>query len=116
MKNAEILRGDIYMATLETEENSHVIRGVRPVIVVSNNTVNYYSPVINVIPLTAQKKKPLPVHVDLSGFGLAKDSTAIVEQVLTIDKSSLVKRIGSLAGTEKMQEIVSALKIQLDVA
>jgi mRNA interferase MazF len=116
LKNAKILRGDIHMATLETEESSRVIRGIRPVIVVSNNTVNYYSPVINVIPVTSQKKKPLPVHVDLSGFGLEKDSTAIVEQVLTIDKSSLVKRIGSLAGTEKMYEIVLALKIQLGVA
>lgn len=116
MKEFKILRGDIYMATLETDKYSHVIRGIRPVVVISNNTVNHYSPVINVIPLTAQKKKPLPVHVDLSGFGLWKDSTAIVEQVFTIDKCSLAKRIGSLAGSDKMQEIVSALKMQLYVA
>lgn len=111
-----ILRGDIYTAALETEEGSCVIRGVRPVIVVSNNMGNQFSPIINVIPLTSQKKKPLPVHVDLSGFGLNKNSTAIVEQVLTIDKKALVKKLGSLAGTDKMQEIVSALKKQLDVA
>lgn len=116
MKKVEILRGDIYMAALETNRNSHVIRGVRPVIVVSNNMVNNFSPVINVIPLTTQKKKPLPVHVDLSGFGLEKDSIAIVEQVLSIDKISLVRKLGTLSGTEKMQEVVSALKIQLGVA
>lgn len=35
---------------------------------------------------------------------------------MSIDNTFLVKKIGSLAGSEKMQENVSALKIQLDVA
>lgn len=113
---ADILRGDIYLAALETGGNSRVIRGFRPVIVISNNTVNSFSPVINVVPVTTRKKKPLPVHVDLSGYGLAKDSTVIVEQVLSIDRNFLERKLGSLAGTKKMQEIVSALKRQLDVA
>lgn len=35
---------------------------------------------------------------------------------MSIDNTFLVKKIGALAGSEKMQENVSALKIQLDVA
>lgn len=116
MSNCIFKRGDIFWAILRTENDSRVIRGCRPVVVVSNDSNNRYSPVVTVVPITSQKKKALPTHVELSGFGLDKCSVAIAEQIQTLDKTAFVKRIGSLDGTDKMAELDLAIMKQLNVA
>lgn len=56
-------------------------------------------PVVTVVPITSQKKKALPTHVKLSGFGLDKCRVAMAEQIQTLDKKALTKKIGSLDKT-----------------
>lgn len=94
MINKIIKRGDIYWAQL----NAHgsVQGGIRPVIVISNNKGNMYSPTVIVVPLTSNlNKTKLPTHVFVSvKTGIPKDSLALMEQIITINKTQLGEKIG----------------------
>lgn len=111
-----IKRGDIFWMALDIQSDSRIIHGKRPVVVVSNNTANRFSPIVSVIPVTRQIKKTLPTHVMVVGYGLPDPSTILTEQVLSIDKSNLLEKIGTLTGTTEMLKIDHCLCIQLGVA
>lgn len=87
-------RGDVYYADLG-KKNGSVQSGIRPVLIFSNDIGNQNGPVVSVIPLTTKIKKLwMPVHVFLPrDVGLPRDSVAICEQILTIDKSALGRYI-----------------------
>ena len=108
-------RGEIYFAKLESPIGSSVIRCKRPVLIISNDTSNHSSGLVNIIPITSQRKKQLPVHVDLNGYGLSKGSIAIAEQILTIDKCNLIYYIGTV-DEKKMKEIADAVETQLSLS
>lgn len=112
----EIKRGDIYMAQLGDHPDGSIQAGYRPVIVCSNNMANRYSTVITVIPLTTQRKKKLPTHACLEGCGLPqKFSIALCEQILSLNKIKLQKRIGTIRNTIYEEQIKKAIAIQLDL-
>lgn len=93
---------DIWFANLPKKENSHVQGGTRPVIIVSNNTANKFSPVITIIPLTSRiDKRPLPTHVSLYIDGLTARSLALCEQLTTIDKHLLTSRVGAVDSLDR---------------
>jgi len=110
-----VKRGDIFWVNFKLG-GRHLICGKRPAIIVSNDTANTFSSIVNVIPLTSQNKKILPTHVVICGYGLTRPSIALAEQVVSIDKSNLLGKIGTLVTTSKMIEIDHCLRIQLDVA
>lgn len=89
-QNQKYKRGDIYFADLG-KKNGSVQSGIRPVLIFSNDTGNQNGPIVSVVPLTSRIKKLwMPVHVPLSHeLGLPKDSVALCEQMLTIDKSAI---------------------------
>lgn len=61
-------------------------KGIRPCIIVSNNTNNKYSPMLTVIPLTTRRtKKKLPTHFEML-LG-SKYSVALGEQIMIMPKS-----------------------------
>ena len=62
MEEREIRRGDIYYADLSPVVGSEQ-GGVRPVLVIQNNTGNAYSPTVIVAAVTSQPKTKLPTHV-----------------------------------------------------
>lgn len=109
----KVKRGDIYYADLSPVVGSEQ-GGKRPVIVVQNNTGNEFSPTVIVAVLTSKLKKRLPTHIDIiSGEGnLAMDSTVLLEQIKTIDKTRLKKYIGSVT-EQKMGEINQAMLVSL---
>lgn len=109
-----IMRGDIYWAVLPDTSGENIQKGTRPVIVVQNNAGNTYSRTIIVAPITSQRKKPLPVHVEISktGSGLPYDSIALLEQITTINKDQLTYYIGR-ADLETMQRIDKAIEISV---
>ena len=109
-------RYEIWRAELPSAANSHVQQGVRPVIIVSNDAANTHSPVVTVVPLTSQCKKPLPTHVLIREQGLSTSSTALCEQIITVDKSRLIKRIGYLLNTFDRLALCHALSVQLGMA
>ena len=96
----DIKCGDIVYADLGVPVGSEQ-GGIRPVLIISNNSQNYYSPTILICPISSSPKKiakKLPVHVfmpaDKSTNGLKKDSVALCEQIRTIDKSKILDKIG----------------------
>jgi len=86
----QIRKGDIFYADL-----SPVIGceqgGIRPVLIVQNNTGNKYSPTVIVAAITGRRfKHPLPTHVALYHVkGLRYGSVVLLEQIRTIDTSRL---------------------------
>lgn len=114
MKKKQPKRGEIYLARLEWAHNTCVIRGNHPVLIISNNMGNSSSTLVNVFPITDAKKRDLPVHVDIEGYGLYKPSTIIVEQPLTLDKLFLMNKLGEVDDS-KMQEIEKAISVQFDI-
>ena len=91
-------RMELWWAALPTVPG-HVQRGTRPVVIVSNDLGNASSPVVSVVPCTTQRHKPaLPTHVYLRGYGLSSGSIAMCEQVMPLDKSCLLRHIGTVYG------------------
>lgn len=110
-------RGDVYDARLNPTEGSEQA-GVRPVIIVSRNAINQYSPVIVVVPVTkaANIKRAYPnnVTIEQGSGGLTVDSVALAGQVRAIATSRLLRQRGALS-TKIMGQIDRALRITLDL-
>ena len=72
--------------------------GVRPVLIIQNDTGNRYSPTVIAAAITSQTGKArLPTHIDLpvdQSCGLSRNSIILLEQVRTLDKKRLRERMG----------------------
>ena len=93
-----VKRGDIYYADLSPVVGSEQ-GGVRPVLIVQNDTGNKYSPTVIAAAITSQiNKARLPTHIELEArsYGLTKDSVVLLEQIRTIDTKRLKERMGKL--------------------
>lgn len=93
-----IKRGDIYYADLNPVIGSEQ-GGTRPVLIISNDTGNKYSPTVIIAAITSRvrTKAKLPTHTAIKDFeGLSKDSVILLEQIRTIDKKRLREHIGML--------------------
>ena len=109
-------RGDIFYLDLGLHSDSRQ-SGFRPVILVSNDRANRYSPIVTVVPVTSKQKKPLPTHVTLplsSTNALDRPSIALAEQILTVEKSALGTRRGWVTDASVMTMITQAIRVQLD--
>ena len=109
-----IQRGDIYYADLTPVTGSEQ-GGVRPVLIIQNNMGNHHSPTVIAAAITGYVKgKRQPTHVGLKGTacGLFRDSTVLLEQLRTLDKSRLGEYMGSV-GEDKMREVDAALNISV---
>ena len=107
-------RYEIWMADLPSQKNSHVQGGYRPVIIVSNDAANAHSPVLTVVPMTSKlTKNCLPTHVLIREQGLEKDSLALCEQIITLDTTRLIRRMGYVYRPFDRVAISHALAIQL---
>lgn len=110
-------RFEIWFADLPHIDDSHVQHGFRPILIVSNDKANAYSPVITAIPLTSRLgKRPMPTHVQFQAHGLKKVSLALCEQILSLDKSHLKKKVGAVKNASDQAAICHALAVQLDMA
>ena len=82
--NGMFYRGEIYYVLPEGCEIGSEQHSGRPGIIVSNDQNNKYSSTLEVVYLTTKEKKPLPTHIHIETARLP--STAICEQVFTVDK------------------------------
>ena len=108
-----IKRGDMFYADLSPVVGSEQ-GGIRPVLVIQNDTGNKYSPTVIVSAITSQaNKSKLPTHIELTSkeFGLKADSIILAEQIRTIDKSRLKEKIGHIDDSEVMTQINNALGV-----
>ena len=107
-------RGEIYRADLDPVVGSEQ-GGVRPVLIIQNDIGNLHSPTVIVAAITSQMKKPrLPTHVLITReeSGLEKDSVILAEQVRTLEKIRLKKRLGQV-DAQVMEKVDRALAISL---
>ena len=113
-------RGDIWFADLIGCPGTCVQRGIRPVLVVSNDMGNTHSTIVNVLPMTSHLKKPhLPCHTLLepgdvadSRFAL-RESEVQAEQITTIGRLQLKNYVGRVEDTEVLNRITQAVISQL---
>ena len=93
-----VRRGDIYYADLRPVVGSEQ-GGMRPVLIIQNDTGNRHSQTVIAAAITSQTGKAnLPTHISLAArsCGLTRDSVILLEQVRTLDKSRLRERMGRL--------------------
>jgi len=106
-------RGDIYFADLRPVVGSEQ-GGVRPVLIVQNDTGNKHSPTVIVAAITSKlMKTKLPTHISLpagGNMGLPKDSVVLLEQIRTLDKTRLKEKIGHV-DENLMEEANNAIAI-----
>ncbi|MGK9252385.1 type II toxin-antitoxin system PemK/MazF family toxin [Paenibacillus humicus] len=100
----------------EANNGYHVQAGYRPCLILSNDHGNVVSPVLIVCPITGKRKKVLPTHVELPAHDARfyKSSTALLEQVLTIDKRQVKFKAATLS-EEEMLRIDAALHLSLGI-
>ncbi len=111
-----IKRGDIYYADLRPVVGSEQ-GGIRPVLIIQNDTGNKHSPTVIVAAITSKiHKAKLPTHIELDchRYDIVKDSVILLEQVRTIDKKRLKDKVCRLDG-EVMNRVNEALAISLDL-
>lgn len=109
-----VTRGEIYRADLDPVTGSEQ-GGQRPVLVIQNDVGNQYSPTVIVAAITSKiSKARLPTHIEISGesSGLPRDSVVMTEQLRTIDKRRLTRKMGVLSA-ELMQCVDDALLLSL---
>ena len=108
-----IKRGDMYYADLSPVIGSEQ-GGIRPVLIVQNDTGNKYSPTVIAAAITSQTgKNKLPTHIQIgtNSGGLKSDSIVLTEQIRTIDKSRLKEKIGHIDDSNLMNKINNAIFI-----
>lgn len=110
-KDWKYLRGDIYYADMEPHIGSEQ-GGTRPVVVLQNNTGNYYCPTLIVAPITSKagKKPSQPTHYYAERIhGLELPGMVLLEQIKTIDKRRVKKYLGRMT-RQQMDEIGEAIE------
>lgn len=102
-------RGEVYYADLNPVFG-HEQGGIRPVVILQNDTGNYYSPTLIVAAVTRRtfKKPSQPTHVVLDDAEGLEPSLFMLEVIRTIDKRRVRSYVGKLTG-EQMKRINSAL-------
>lgn len=110
--------GDIFTCDLGNMKGS-VERGIRPVIVIQTNKLNYSSPTVTVATITSVlKKQDMACHILIGKeCGLEKDSMILLEQIRTIDKSEeLLRYVGRVTDEDTIQKIRDGLRYQFSLA
>lgn len=110
-------RGEIHLATLDPTVG-HEIKKTRPVLIIQNDVANEYGETTIVAPITSTVRMPLsPVHTLLTSdanTGLSVVSVALLNQIRTLDRRRLVKRLGTV-DAQTMQQVNEAIRISLEV-
>lgn len=119
------LRGQIWWCNCSYDVNSsereldtkdkqrlfnHIQNGIRPVVIISNDTGNKHSETLQVIPCTTAERNLIPTHCII--YIDKRKNTVLCEQTRTINKSDLTHYIATLDGKE-MQQIEECIQIAL---
>ena len=111
---AAVSRGDVVQVRLDPGEGRE-IRKTRPAVVVSNPIACRHDSVVQVVPITGLQERPLrpyEARLESGTRGLAKPSRAVANQIRTVARHRLSKRLGALS-TPEIQALDRAIAIQL---
>jgi len=104
-------RGEVWWVNFDPSVGGE-IRKKRPAIIVSNDAANKYLNRVQVVPVTSKAEHlyPCEAHVAVAG----KIGKAMADQVATVSKLRLSKRIGVLSAAD-LKKVGEAIKVQLDL-
>lgn len=105
-----VSRGDIYLVALNPTRGSE-IRKTRPCVVVSPDELNAHLLTFIIVPLTTGGH-PYPFRVRCSFDG--KDGHVVADQLRSVDRERLVRRLGSLSETT-LNELLAVLQAMFAV-
>ena len=108
-------QGDVYLVNLDPVVRTEIGK-TRPGMILSINAMNQNSPRVIVAPISSKITKVYPFEIFVPGgmAGLKKDSKIMLDQLRSIDKKRLVKRIGTLTDEIRLsacavgQDLISA--------
>lgn len=107
-------RGQVYLVDFDPTVGAE-IKKTRPALVIQNDIANRYSPITIVAAVTSKVEAqlyPTEVLIPRGEGGLFSDSVALLNQIRSIDRRRLVKRLGAVrAGT--MRNVERALRVSL---
>ena len=90
-------QGDVYLVNLDPAVQTEIGK-TRPGLVISVNAMNHNSPRLIVAPITSSTRKiyPFELFIPRGTAGLERDSKIMLDQLRSLDKKRLVKKIGAL--------------------
>jgi mRNA interferase MazF len=96
---------EVFIVNLDPTIGSE-IKKTRPCVIISPDEMNKYLDTVVIAPITSQSKKyPTRIKIDLEG----NDNWAVIDQIRTIDKSRLIKRI-TLLDKKEIAAIKNVIK------
>ncbi|MBK9167646.1 MAG: type II toxin-antitoxin system PemK/MazF family toxin [Bryobacterales bacterium] len=113
-KVGRLKRGEIYLVDFDPTIGAE-IRKTRPVLVIQNDIGNENSPITIVAAITSKfDEPPYPTEVVMEPeeCGLPLRSAIVLNQIRSIDRQRLVKRIGRASG-RTMGRVDQAIRISL---
>jgi len=100
-----IKRFDVYMITLDPTLGSEISK-TRPCLVVSPDEMNRWIRTVIVAPMTTQGQSyPTRIPCEFQG----KEGQIVLDQIRTVDKTRLVRRLGRLDATTQSR-VLAALR------
>jgi len=109
-----LTRGDVVRVRLDPGEGRE-IRKTRPAVVLSNDAACRFDSVVQVVPITAlpnRRLRPYEARIDAKASGLSKTSRAVANQIQSIARHRITKRVGHLSPTE-LEDVDRAVAIQI---
>lgn len=109
----QILRGDVWWIDFSSSKPARgESKKMRPAVIVSNDVSNKIMNRVQVIPLTSHIEQcyPCEAYVKVDD----KQSKAMADQIMTINKTRLSKRIGKI-DVSNLTDVERAIKIQMDL-
>lgn len=114
MTGEKIKRGDVFLVQLDPTVGSEQ-GGLRPAVIIQNDIGNEFSPTVIVAPFTTKRysqRYPTNAEVKSQDSNLKHDSTILLNQIKTIDKRRLQKKLTHLKPSI-ISQIDRAIKISL---
>lgn len=107
-------RGEVWKVNFSPSRGSEQ-RGIRPALVIQNDVGNQYAATTIVAAITSTIKiYPVTVPLRKGDGGLKQPSMVNLAQILTIDKSRLRRRVGTLS-PELIEMVNAAIKVSFDI-
>lgn len=107
-------RGEVYLVNFDPTLGAE-IKKTRPALVLQNDIANRHSSITIVAAITSQfegRLYPTEVLVKMPEGGLRTDSAVLLNQIRSVDKKRLIRRMGKLKPAT-LREIDRALAISL---
>ena len=108
------LRGEIYLVNFDPTLGAE-LKKTRPALILQNDTSNQFSPITIVAGISSRFDLvlyPTEVYIEAPEGGLEQDSVVLLNQIRSIDRQRLVKKLGTLT-IETMVKIDRAIQISL---